>query len=145
MTYSQWGVLNGHFVLSSEYEAIEKIAQHIGRSPEELNVDIYQNSVVRIEIVDTANNLKQFRDMALLSNLKNLEEIVMWGNAIEEICGLSKMWKLKSLILNHNKIKKITGLDNCPLTYLDIRNNPLDRDQKDVISNLRSQGVYVRF
>jgi Leucine-rich repeat (LRR) protein len=70
--------------------------------------------------------------------------LILWGNEIEEIEGLEKMGGLEYLILSKNKIKKIKNLENCPLKYFDISDNPLESESKEEIIKLEKRGVYVR-
>jgi len=127
-----------------EYNALQEIARYLGREIKDLVVTITWNKVTSLEIVDTARQPKPFKDLNLLSDLVYLKELILWGNEIEEIEGLEKMGGLEYLILSKNKIKKIKNLENCPLKYLDISDNPLESESKEEIIKLEKRGVYVR-
>lgn len=67
-----------------------------------------------------------------MHTLVYLKELNLQCNQLKQIAGLSNLFQLEKLILSHNKIASLSGLQqisgkNYKLRLLDLRNNKVDK------------------
>jgi hypothetical protein len=112
--------------------------------------------------------LNQIRDITPLSGLAALRYLVLSGNQIQDLGPLSGLTALTELGLSENRIQDVAPLSNLPaLQCLDlhcnqiqdiaplaslqslrgllVQANPLGPTSREVLSELRARGVFVKF
>lgn len=105
-----------------------------------LNRKIRYNKYKPYEL-DNLVNLKLSNLEFIPENLyicKNLTCLDLGGNNITTMKNIENITSLKHLILSHNQIEEISGLDKIRLEFLDLRNNKIKK-----INGLIFQGKLI--
>ncbi len=116
----------------------------------ELNASSNQISTVEhlsnlqnLTSLDLSNNqLKNLAGLSLRSN--TLYTLVFTGNELADIRALTPI-TAGSLDLSDNKISDISALKNLTSGYVNLKGNPLSRESREIVDQMRQNGVEVEF
>ena len=101
-------------------------------------------SLVRSRFLETCWHLQSYRHskacLEHVSYLRNLEELILYGNQIKNISALSKLCKLRVLKLEGNLIEDVEPLLNLKnLEKLSLGDNPVKNVQ--LLENLTGTDI----
>ena len=140
--------------MTKDLQIIKKLESRFGLSQYRLNrcgefdLEIYGNKVIKLKLNSKIPSIKRCltnKDLELIGELTNLEELDLSCSGITEIKGLNKLTGLKYLNLSDNQISTIQGLGKLTkLRELNLGNNNINAIQGlEKLNDLRKLSIFL--